>query len=147
MVEMYQYVFIFDLVVMFHFHSGEMFRTTEAFGRGVSTGYAVLDQFVDAVILKFPDAIRLPDAKECECIAQALYNNRGMPGCIGAIDGKHFAIHAGKNDDSSYKNYKGFRSVSVLGMANHLYQFTWISSFWPGTFSSSASSCMCPNRD
>jgi hypothetical protein len=112
--------------------AGEMFRTCLLFCKGDSTGYAILDQFVDAVRKTFPNVIRLPNASECETIASWMFNERGMAGCIGAIDGKHFAVHAGKSDDASFRNYKGYRSITVLGLVNHLYKFTWISDFWPG---------------
>jgi len=77
-------------------------------------------------------AIKLPSPAECEAITQAMLRARGMPGCIGAMDGKHFEVTAGASDNISFQCYKGFRSITVLGLVNHVYKFTWISDFWPG---------------
>jgi hypothetical protein len=104
------------------------------FAKGLSTGYKVLDEFSSAVIQEFPDVSRLPSANDCEATAQFMYGERGMPGCIGALDGKHFPVASGDDDNISFQNYKGFRSLTVLAMANHVYKFTWIGDIWPGIF-------------
>ncbi len=106
--------------------------TCKLFAKGLSTGYKVLDEFSSAVIEGFPNASRLPSVNDCEATAQFMYAERGMPGCIGALDGKHFAVAAGADDNISFRNYKGFRSLTVLAMANHVYKFTWIGDIWPG---------------
>jgi hypothetical protein len=38
------------------------------------------------------EVIKLPDAEECNEIANAIESERGLPGCVGALDGKHFQI-------------------------------------------------------
>ncbi len=110
-----------------------MRHTAILFGRGESTCRALVDQFASAVIDVLYNEIKLPDAGQCEVIAQHFYAERGMPGCIGAMDGKHFQICAGLADDISFKCYKGYRSLTVLGLCDHNYRFTWIGDFWPGT--------------
>jgi hypothetical protein len=110
-----------------------MRHTSTLFCRGLSTCFKTLDAFSIAVIQAYPDAIHLPTATECEEIATNMYAERGMPGCLGGMDGKHFQITAGADDDVSLKNYKGFRSLTVLAIANHVYKFIWMSDVWPGT--------------
>ena len=55
--------------------------------------YFVLPACVHSqVVRNFNDTIKLPSAEECEVIASEILKNRGMPGCIGALDGKHFQV-------------------------------------------------------
>lgn len=109
-----------------------MRHTATMFARGETTCFKIEDQFAESVIDVFYNEIKLPDAEQCEATAQHFYRERGMPGCIGAMDGKHFHITAGGGDDVSFKCYKGYRSLTVLGLCDHNYKFTWISDFWPG---------------
>ena len=102
------------------------------FARGVSTCWAIVDQFAEAVIDVLYHEIKLPNAEDCEVIAQHFYVERGCPGCVGAMDGKHFHICAALYDDVSLKCYKGYRSVTVLALCDHNYRFTWVGDFWPG---------------
>lgn len=96
----------------------------------------IITQVSEAVVSRMHHLISLPDAAECDEIAEYMYAERGMYGCVGALDGKHFAIECVLNDGLSYKNYKGFYSVTLLGVADHLYRFRWISDVWPGNLHS-----------
>ena len=86
--------------------AGEMRLTATLFGRGLSTCLFILDQFCSAVQMEMHHAIKLPSPAECEAIAQAMLRARGMPGCIGAMDGKHFEVTAGASDNISFQCYK-----------------------------------------
>ena len=101
-----------------------MRHTAAMFARGVSTCWAIVDQFAEAVIDVLYHEIKLPNAEDCEVIAQHFYVERGCPGCVGAMDGKHFHICAALYDDVSLKCYKGYRSVTVLALCDHNYRFT-----------------------
>ena len=94
-----------------------MRHTATMFARGETTCFKVVDQFAESVIDVFYNAIKLPDAEQCEAFAQHLYRERGMPGCIGAMDGKHFHITAGGGDDVSFKCYKGYHQFRMAFMS------------------------------
>ena len=113
-----------------------MWRTAQFFGVGEQTVANSVDMFAAAVVRHYAHLeIKLPSAAEAFQCALDIYENRGMPACVGALDGKHFPIKAGFVDDSSYKCYKGFRSVNVLALVDHRYCFIWKSDPYPGAAS------------
>lgn len=114
--------------MIFTLLTGEMRSAATLFCRGISTCFHAVQTFAKSVIKAYRNEIRLPSAAECEEIAVNMYAER-----IAALDGKHFAVSGGADDDVSLKNYKGFRSITVLGMVNHLYKFIWFGDFWPGS--------------
>jgi hypothetical protein len=46
-----------------------------------------------------------------------------FPGCYGAIDGKHIAVHAPGNCESTFYNYKKSNSIVLMAVVGPIYQF------------------------
>lgn len=55
-----------------------------------------------------------------------------MPHCCGAIDGKHCKIQCPANSGSDFYNFKGFYSISVMGICDSDYVFTAVHVGEPG---------------
>ena len=49
-----------------------------------------------------------------------------FPGCYGAIDSKHIAIHAPANCGSTFYNYKKSNSIILMAVVGPNYQFIYI---------------------
>ena len=96
--------------------TGSMDHLEELTGRGASTIRACALRFADAVVRKLKKKyVKLPDEEECAKIAAQSYKERYLPMGLGGIDGKHWAVNAGSKDNDGLKNYKGYRSVTLLG--------------------------------
>ena len=74
------------------------------FGLGVSTVTNLLDQFTCAINHSLRDEfIALPDSvEEFSRIATAIEQERGIPGCFGAKDGKHFMASGGADNKNAF---------------------------------------------
>ena len=77
-------------------------------GRGLSTIRASCVKFCHAVVQTYlHETISIPNtAEEIKEITDWFLYNRSMPMCVGAIDGKHFAVNGGADDFDSLTNYK-----------------------------------------
>lgn len=71
--------------------------------------------------------------REKSTIMQGFYRNGGFPHVIGAIDGTHVRIIAPTDDEPSFVNRKGYHSINVQAVCDHLGKFTNISAQWPGS--------------
>ena len=57
---------------------------------------------------------------------------RGAPGVIGALDGKHWTTVMGNDDLYSYKDFHGNKSLTMLAIVNVKYKFWLVSDFFAG---------------
>ena len=73
---------------------------------------------------------KLPSADEIFALWTA--NPRGLPGCWGSIDGKHFQITAGADDNQSFRCRKGFRSLNVVATVDLHRRFRFVAPIYPG---------------
>jgi len=106
----------------------------DSFGRSGATIGGCLDQFAAAICSEFMDEfIKLPDAEECKTMMADFMGLRGIPGIIGAMDGKHWKTCMGGDDEGAFKDFHGNRSLTMLGICDARYRFWWISNFWCGT--------------
>ena len=114
-------------------HKGEGQQTSEFFAKGTSTVFACIDAFCNAVCLQFSHEIALPDASESRTLAAHILRKRGLPGCLGALDGKHFPFACSRDELlSTYRCCKGHGSVNVLALVDCFYKFRWNSRFYGG---------------
>jgi hypothetical protein len=95
---------------------GETAKNHLLTGRGASTIRESADMVASAVnTLYRAEVIRMPESDEISDMCAWFEAERGMPMCMGGLDGKHFATTAGKEDFASLTNFHGWRSMNVLG--------------------------------
>lgn len=70
--------------------------------------------------------LRTPTPAEWAAIENEFSTKWNFPGCIGNIDGKHFAIRCPEDSGSEFYNYKGFYSLLMLGVADASYRFVMV---------------------
>ena len=61
--------------------------------------------------------------EEWRAIAEEFNDRWQYPNCIGAMDGKHVAIHAPAHSGSLYHNYRQFYSIVLLAVVDANYKF------------------------
>ena len=60
------------------------------------------------------------------------FARKGFPHCAGAIDGTHIPIEAPQDSSADYHYWKGWHSVILQGLVDHVGCFTDINVGWPG---------------
>ena len=60
------------------------------------------------------------------------FSQKGFPQCAGAVDGSHIPIEAPQICPADYPNRKGWHSVILQGVVDHVGCFTDINVGWPG---------------
>lgn len=58
--------------------------------------------------------------------ADEFHSRWNFPLCMGALDGKHVAFRARKEDGAFYRNYKGFNSIVLLALVDANCRFLYI---------------------
>lgn len=82
--------------------------------------------------------------QEWNTISEGFTKRWHLPGCYGAIDGKHFLITAPSNCGSEYYNYKGANSVVLMAVVDHNYCFQFIDVGSKGSQSDGGIFQLCP---
>ena len=59
-------------------------------------------------------------------IAKVFSCRWNFPNCIGALDGKRIRLRKPKNSGSTYINYKGFCSISLMALVDGNYRFIFV---------------------
>lgn len=92
---------------------------------GEATACEVVKEVCHAIYSALsPDYLQVPStAEDWKAIAQVFDGKWDFPHCIGAIDGKHIRIRCPPNSGSSYFNYKGYFSITLLAMCDANYRF------------------------
>ena len=79
-----------------------------------------------------PRYIKWPTGESLKTVIQAFQEKNGFPQCAGAVDGTHIPIVSPKHCPADYYNRKGWHSVIMQGVVDHLGHFTDIYVGWPG---------------
>jgi hypothetical protein len=96
-----------------------------AFRIGHSTVSEIIRETCEKIFeTLFPIYLKLPDSNGWKKIANEFSKIKNFPNCIGAGDGKHFAIQCLANSGSSLYNYKGFHSMVMFAICDANYCFT-----------------------
>ncbi|KAK4027040.1 hypothetical protein OUZ56_016060 [Daphnia magna] len=67
-----------------------------------------------------PTYLQLPDTNMWKLISNDFSKIWNFPNCVGAGDGKHFAMQCPNNGGSNWYNYKGFHSMVMDGQYNDI---------------------------
>lgn len=71
--------------------------------------------------------MQIPSSQEdWDNITSGFHSRWNFPLCIGALDGKHVAFRARKEDGSYYRNYKGFNSIVLLALVDANCRFIYV---------------------
>ena len=94
----------------------------------------VVTKEVCAAIVKslLPKYIRVPTGDGLKAVVEGFRDKLGFPQCAGVIDGTHIPIVSPVECPADYYNRKGWHSIIMQGMVNHVGHFTEIYVGWPG---------------
>lgn len=79
-----------------------------------------------------PRYIRVPIGDELKNVVEGFKDELGFPQCAGAVDGTHIPIISPEECPVDYFNRKGFHSIVMQGMVDHLGRFMEVYIGWPG---------------
>ncbi|XP_065316721.1 uncharacterized protein LOC135925367 [Gordionus sp. m RMFG-2023] len=68
----------------------------------------------------------IPTREHWEKIAQEYFEKHGFPNCLGSLDGKHIRIKSPAKSGTLFYNYKAFKSIVLLGLADSNCKFIYI---------------------
>ncbi len=96
------------------------YRTVaELFGIGEATLWKLIREVCRGIQrLMLRKYIHLPYGPELEH-ALSGFASRGMPFCVGAIDGTHIPIISPRENPADYHNRKGWHSIILQGVVDH----------------------------
>ena len=78
-----------------------------------------------------PKYIRIPRDEGLREVVDGFKCKWGFPQCAGAVDGTHIPIISPEDFPADYYNCKGWHSILMQGMVNHLGQFMDVYIGWP----------------
>ena len=95
---------------------------------------SVITKEVCAAIVKIllPKYIRVPSGDALKAVVDGFRDQLGFPQCAGVIDGTHIPIVSPVECPADYYNRKGWHSIIMQGMVNHVGLFTEVYIGWPG---------------
>lgn len=93
---------------------------------GKSTMEAILPEVCQAIYeVLIPIFMPALDKENWEKISKEFENLWNLPHCLGALDGKHFALKRPPHSGSIFFNYKKFFSMVLLATCDAFRRFTW----------------------
>ena len=77
--------------------------------------------------------VQFPSGNRLDELVDGFLTKWGVPQCVGAIDGCHVPIASPAMNRTDYYNRKGWYSMILQGVVDHLYRFIDINVGWPGS--------------
>ena len=115
------------VAIMFWFlATGADYRTIgHLFGVSKSTVCVVTKDVCAAIVrILLPKYIAIPMGEALKDVVEGFKNKWGFPQCAGAVDGTHIPIVSPRECPADYCNRKGWHSILMQGVVNHLGRFT-----------------------
>ncbi|KFM74160.1 putative nuclease HARBI1, partial [Stegodyphus mimosarum] len=110
---------------------GELRTIANLFGVARSTACTIVAEVCSALSKEFK--ITFPQNYDLQMIAQRFYDNGGLPGCCGAIDGSYIPIKAPNKCEKDYFCRKQFFSIIVQAVVDDRLRFVNLNIGWPGS--------------
>ena len=87
----------------------------------------------NAFVRRINDFVKFPNENNSGRIKEGFYETRHFPGVIGCLDGTHVWITAPHICEVDYVNRKGYHSINVQVICDHLGKWINIVAKWPGS--------------
>ena len=84
------------------------------------------------VSILLPKYFRIPSGDNLKDIVEGFEHKWGFLQCAGAVNGTHIPIVSPEECPADYYNRKGWHSVLMQGVVNHLGHFTNVYVGWSG---------------
>ncbi len=112
-----------------HLASGDSYRTL-MYGFGVSHNsiVSIIPEVCEAIVAEFgTEFMSTPTTEdEWKAVATQFSEKWQFHHCLGALDGKHIALHCPSGRGSLFYNYKGFHSIILMALVDANYKFLWV---------------------
>jgi len=110
------------------------FRTVgHLFGVSKAAVRIVVKEVCSAIVqVLLPRYIKIPTGDSLKEVVNSFQHKWGFPLCGGAVDGTHIPIMSPHDFLADYFNCKGWHSIIMQGMVDHLYRFSDVYIGWPG---------------
>lgn len=113
--------------------SAEERTVAHVFGVSRTSVNIIFREFCNVVVGQLePLHMGMPRANEFVDHMQRFAASTGFPQGVGALDGCHIEVCPPKEHASDYHNYKGWYSIILLAVVDHMYKFLSISVGSPG---------------
>ena len=89
----------------------------------------IVREVCEAIIAEYTEEVlTMPtNAEEWKGVSKVFAERWQFYNCLGALDGKHVRMKNPRNGGSLFFNYKGYFSLSLLGLVDGDYKFLWAS--------------------
>lgn len=94
---------------------------------GASTLYKIIPETCQGIYTALSSLyLNFPETPTWRDVSKGFSDRWQLPGCISAIDGKHFHVKAPDNLGSLFFNYKKYFSIVLMAAVNHNLEFMWV---------------------
>lgn len=94
----------------------------------------IIEDCSNLLVKNWKEIIKFPvEVNDTISVKKGIYEIAGFPNVIGVIDGTQCAIKGPTIDESAYVCRKGFHSINVQVVVNHLFEITDVVIKWPGS--------------
>ena len=100
----------------------------------MSTVCVILHEFTQVIVEQLSSQyITIPSGQDLRTNVDGFELKWNFPQCIGAIDAAHLPIISPKENVLDYYNRKGYHSVILQALVDHVYKFLDFCVGWPGS--------------